>query len=110
VRFLSLASGWKTYIVCAIGVLTGVAQGLDATHVIAFHIPGFVDWVLVFLGGASLRHGVQTRSAQITEEVVGLVQLILANVTAKDTPVPSPAGQTEAQERAETASLNKAQL
>jgi hypothetical protein len=124
-QFLSFANGWKTYFICAAGLLTGIVQGLEATHVVAFHIPGAVDWVLVFLGGATLRHGVQTRSAQITEEIVELVQLILPSITtfsanstwtkpagAKSATVivqASPAGQTDAQERTETAALNRSQ-
>lgn len=78
-KFISWADGSKTYIVCAAGVILGVAQAFNV------HIPGWVDWVLVFLGGSALRHGIQTQSAQATEDAIVVARTILDQVTVKST-------------------------
>lgn len=58
-KFLDPKTGWKTYAVCAVGIGFGVAEAFG------FHIPGWVDWVLVFLGGAALRNGVKNQTANL---------------------------------------------
>lgn len=66
-KFLDPKTGWKTYAVCVVGIGAGVAQAMG------YHIPGWVDWTLVFLGGAALRHGVQNQSAALAATVLDAI-------------------------------------
>lgn len=70
-KFIDPKTGWKTYVVCAIGFALGVAQAFN------IQIPSYVDWGLAFLGLGALRNGVKTQSAQ-------LIETILASVTTAD--------------------------
>ena len=78
-QFISWANGSKTYVVCAVGIALGIAQAFN------IHIPDYVNWVLVFLGGTALRHGIQTQSAQATEDVIAVAKTVLDQVTLKPT-------------------------
>jgi hypothetical protein len=89
-KFLPWHSGYKTYIVCGVGFLLGIVQGLDKSGVIHFVVPAWVNWCLVFMGGAALRNSVSIRSQYITQTVCDLLKLILAATTIP-TPVQEPA-------------------
>lgn len=66
-KFIDPKTGWKTYAVCAAGIVAGIMQAFG------YEVPGWVDWVLVFMGGAALRHGIQKQSAALTETVLDAV-------------------------------------
>lgn len=77
-KFLDFQNGRKTYAVVVVGIALGIAQHFG------WHIPSYVDWILVFLGGGTLRHAIQTQSAKSADAVADLVKLVLENVTAPD--------------------------
>lgn len=61
---MNIASGYKTYIVAAIGILVGLDQGLIQA---GYHIPAIPGWILTLLGFAglySLRSGIATDTAK----------------------------------------------
>jgi hypothetical protein len=74
-KLISLKSGWKTYAVVLAGVGFGAAQAFGV------HIPGWLDTVLGFLGLGALRHGVQTQTATVIENVLSALTLPTQGVT-----------------------------
>lgn len=70
-KLISWKSGWKTYAVVLAGVVLGAIQGLDANGMANIHVPSWIDWILGFLGAGTLRHGIQTQTATVIENVLG---------------------------------------
>jgi len=68
-KFLDPRTGWKTYAICAIGIIAGILQAFG------IHIPGWVDWCLVFMGGAALRHTLQKQSDALASTVRDAITL-----------------------------------
>lgn len=85
-KLLDPRKGWKTYAVCAIGLILGLMQ---ADHI---QIPTWADWALTFLGLGTLRMGVQKQSAQLAETILAAITTPDPNTdttgaTVKDAPV-----------------------
>ena len=62
-KLLSWTNGWKTYLTVAAGISVGVAQHFG------YHVPGYLDWILGFLGLGFGRMAI-TRQSQITADAV----------------------------------------
>lgn len=77
-KILDWQNGKKTYAVILVSMGLGIAQHYGIP------IPWWVDWALPLLGLGTLRHAVQTQSAQTAAAFDDLAKLILANVTATD--------------------------
>lgn len=77
-KLLNWQNGRKTYMVVVVGIALGVADHFG------WHVPGWADWALTFLGLGTLRHAVETQSAKSAADLDDLVQLVLQNVTAPD--------------------------
>lgn len=63
-KFIDPRTGWKTYAVVIVGV------GIGALEACGVHLPGWVDWVLAFLGLGAIRHGVQSQSATLAATII----------------------------------------
>lgn len=74
-KFISFATGYRTYITVAIGIGLGVAQALGV------HIPESVDVILGFLGLGFHRAALQSETVVTTQQVEVLVKDILTQVT-----------------------------
>lgn len=77
-KFLDFQQGKKTYAVVIIGIGLGIAQQMG------WHIPGWADWGLTFLGLGTLRAAVTTQSAKSAADIADLVKLVLQNITVPD--------------------------
>ena len=88
--FLSFAEGKKTYAAVLAGILLGILQGLDQSNIVHAHVPGWADWILMFLGLGAARHAIQSQTAKTTDDVIALVRAILVDIS-----VPSPAKPTD---------------
>jgi hypothetical protein len=79
-KLLNFQAGKKTYTVMAAGLALGIAQGFGV------HIPGgsAIDFILLFLGGATLRKGVQVQAAQTAADIAKLIQMLEAGAAAPD--------------------------
>ena len=86
--FLSFAQGKKTYAAVVAGIALGVLQGLDQSNIVHVNVPGWLDWILMFLGLGAARHAIQSQTAKTTDDVIALVRAILVDVTV---PVAAPA-------------------
>lgn len=86
--FLSFAQGKKTYAAVLAGVALGVLQGLDQSNIVHAHVPGWLDWILMFLGLGAARHAIQSQTAKTTDDVVALVRAILVDITIPAPPKP----------------------
>lgn len=102
-QFINLKANWKTYATVVVGIGLGIAQAQG------YHIPSYVDWVLGFIGLGVHRHEVQVQSNQVSKDVQLLLATVFSQITVPSptNSVPSPSGQTDKQEQAETALLNK---
>jgi thiamine transporter ThiT len=89
--FLSFAEGKKTYAAVLAGLALGVLQGLDQSNIVHVHVPGWLDWILMFLGLGAARHAIQSQTAKTTDDVIALVRAILVDITV---PTPAQAGDT----------------
>jgi len=88
-KLLSLARGYRTYAVVAAGLFIGVVQGLDAAHVTNIAIPGFVNWLVVFLGLGTTRMAVAAQSATAARDLAILAETVLAKLTVPPAAVPN---------------------
>src|SRR5215470_19643361 len=89
--FLSFAEGKKTYAAVLAGIALGVLQGLDQSNIVHVHVPGWLDWILMFLGLGAARHAIQSQTAKTTDDVAALVRAILVDVTIPAPPQAAPA-------------------
>lgn len=78
-KFLNWTDGWKTYATVAVGIGTGVAQYYG------YHIPGYVDVILGFLGIGTARLAISKQSAKTAEDVAILVSQVLSQITVPPT-------------------------
>lgn len=124
-KFISLASGYKTYATVLAGLLWGVWEW--HTGATGEQMPWYIGMVLAALGFHRAAIAKQAKSTQeVTQALVNFVQSTLSQVEEpavepskglqKGDKVggivigqPSPAGQTDAQAKAETAALNASQ-
>jgi hypothetical protein len=79
--YLGFAEGKKTYAAVIAGLVLGVLQGLDQSNIVHVAAPGWLDWILMFLGLGAARRAIQTQTAKTTDDVVGLVRAILVDIT-----------------------------
>jgi len=86
--FLSFAEGKKTYAAVLAGVALGVLQGLAQSNIVHVPVPGWLDWILMFLGLGAARHAIQSQTAKTTDDVVALVRAILVDITIPAPPKP----------------------
>jgi hypothetical protein len=77
-KLLPPKTGWKTYAVVAIGIGLGIAQQQGV------HVPGWVDWLLSFLGLGALRHAVTSQSAKSAAALEALGQTVFQAITVPD--------------------------
>jgi len=89
--FLGFAEGRKTYAAVLAGIALGVLQGLDQSNVVHVAVPGWLDWILMFLGLGAARHAIQSQTAKTTDDVIALVRAILVDITVPVSPKPEPA-------------------
>lgn len=117
-KFLSLASGYKTYATVAVGLILAALQTFDPS-LLAKISPlldnTFVDFGLSLAGVGFLRLGVAKQTKTSQDALLAFQSLLkVYNDVASQVTVPSPTNsipsppQTPAQEISETALLNKA--
>ena len=84
--FLSFARGKKTYAAVIAGLVLGVLQGLDQSNIVHVHVPGWIDWILMFFGLGAARHAIQSETAKTTDDVIALVRAVLVDITLPTEP------------------------
>lgn len=121
-NLVSFSKGKKTYLVILAGIALGVAEHYHVP------IPWWANLALFALGGGALRKGVTDETAKAADDVAALIATVLPAISAPDAQTaalppsvklpsgrtvvlgkPSPAGQSPADEAAETKALNAAQ-
>lgn len=80
IKFISWASGYKTYIACAVGAGMGIAQYFG------FHVPDWAVWVVGAGGMAGLRAAVAKQTFASAVDVGELVKLLASAITVQPTP------------------------
>ena len=80
IKFISWASGYRTYIACAVGAGMGIAQYFG------FHIPDWALWVAGAGGMAGLRAAVAKQTLASAVDIGQLARLLLENLTVPPTP------------------------
>jgi hypothetical protein len=80
VQLVDLRSNWRLYAAVMIGLGLGVADDLN------IQLPGFVMWLLGFVGNVPLRDAIRAQSKQSAGAVIQLVEDILAQVSIPGQP------------------------
>jgi hypothetical protein len=73
-QFVDAKANWKLYAVIVIGLGLGIADKFQV------RVPGFVMWLLGFVGRAGLRDAIRAEAEKSADELVKLVDDILAQV------------------------------
>jgi len=77
-KFIDFASGKKTYAAVTVGLAIGIVQGLNDAHVAHIEIPGWADWIVMFLGLGAARLAIEKQSEKTA--AAALAKDILAEI------------------------------
>lgn len=83
-QLVDFKSNWRLYATVMVALGLGVADRLQVT------VPSFVMWLLGWIGNVPLREAIRAQSKESADDIIKLVEDILAQVSVPGQPSVNP--------------------